>query len=375
MKFTASSSELLDALMSVSKVISSKPGLSILENFLFELQGNILTVTASDGETTLRIHVEIPQVEEEGRTALPAKLLTDSLKEFPDQPLTFRIAPGEQVMDIIWASGASKIPCYDAADFPKLPAIGAEAETFNLPAATLLEGINNTLYATADAELRPVLNGIYFDLDEENVTLVASDAQKLVCSEISGTKAARTSAFILNKKPATVLRGILGRFDGEVAIQFDSKNAYFTFGEHILVCRLIEGTYPAYRSVIPKNNTNRIIIGRTDLLNVVKRIAVCSNQISNLIKLSLTHNQVMVSAQDLSFSTSAYEALPCEYEGDAMDIGFKAAPLLEILNNLPYRDICVGISSPTRPVLFVSADDETPETVIKAILSPLMINS
>lgn len=374
MKFTVSSSELLEGLVSVSKVISSKPTLSILENFLLELENNTLKVTASDGETTLRTSIDIAQVDREGRTAIPAKLITDSLKEFPDQPLTFSTGAGESVMEITWASGASKIPCFDAADFPKLPEIGATSDTLVIPSGTLLSGINNTIYATADEELRPVMNGILFDLDTESSTLVASDAHKLICYEFNGGKASQKCSFILHKKPAAVLRSVLAKVDGDITVKFDNKNAYFSFGGNILVCRLIEGIYPAYRSVFPKNNTNRMTIARTDLLGVVKRIAVCSNQISNQIKLQLSFNEALISAQDLSFSMSAHETLPCQYDGEPMEIGFKSNFLLEILNNLPYHNITMELADPSRAALIVSADEADPEENIRALLMPVMIN-
>lgn len=375
MKFAVSSSELLTGLVSVSKVIASKPTLAILENFLFELSGNTLTVTASDGETTLKTNIEIAQVEEEGRTAIPAKLLTDSLKEFPDQPLTFKTTGGESIMEITWASGASKIPCFDAADFPKLPEIGGVSESLIIPAATLLNGINSTIYATAEEELRPVMNGIFFDMDVESTTFVASDAHKLICYEFTGAKASQKSSFILHKKPAYILKTILAKVEDDITVQFDNKNAYFNFNNNILVCRLIEGNYPAYRTVIPKNNNNKMTIGRTDLLGVVKRIAVCSNQVSNQIKLKLSFNEVLISAQDLSFSMSAYEKLPCQYDGEAMEIGFKAPFLLEILNNLPYQNIRIELADPCRAALIVSADEANPDENLRALLMPVMINA
>lgn len=374
MKFAVSSSELLSGLMSVSKVISSKPTLAILENFLFELSGNSLTVTASDGETTLKTNIDIAQVDEEGRTAVPAKLLTDSLKEFPDLPLTFKTGK-DSVMEITWASGASKIPCFDAADFPKLPELGGVSDSLTISAASLLSGINNTIYATAEEELRPVMNGIFFDIDTEMTTLVASDAHKLICYEFTGARASQKSSFILHKKPAAILKTILSKVDDEITIQFDNKNAYFNFNNNILVCRLIEGNYPAYRTVIPKNNINKMVIGRSELLNVVKRIAVCSNQISNQIKLKLSFNELIISAQDLSFSMSAYENLSCQYDGEEMEIGFKAPFLLEILNNLPYQNICMELADPCRAALIVSADEANPDENIRALLMPVMINA
>ena len=375
MKFSVSSSELLNGLMSVSKVIVPKPTNSILENFLFQLEGNTLTVTASDGETTLKTTIEIAQVSQEGATAVPAKLLTDSLKEFPDQPLSFSVDPGSSVMDIVWASGASKIPCFDAADFPELPVINEISESVIIPSAVLLDGINNTIYATAEEELRPVMNGIFFDIDPEVTTLVASDAHKLICYSFMGAKLSQKSSFILHKKPASILKSILARYDEDITIRYDNKNAYFSFGTNILVCRLIEGNYPAYRSVIPKNNNNKLVIGRTDLLGVVKRIAVCSNQISNQIRLKLSLGEVLISAQDLGFSMSAHETLPCQYDGQEMEIGFKAPFLLEILSNLPYQNICMELADPARAALIVSADEARPGQEIRALLMPVMINA
>lgn len=375
MKFSVSSSELLSGLMSVSKVIVPKPTNSILENFLFQLEGNTLTVTASDGETTLKTTLPIAQVTEEGSTAVPAKLLTDSLKEFPDQPLSFSVDGGSSVMDIVWASGASKIPCFDAADFPELPRIGEIAESVIIPSSILLDGINNTIYATAEEELRPVMNGIFFDIDPEVTTLVASDAHKLICYSFMGAKLSQKSNFILHKKPASILKSILAKYDEDITIRYDNKNAYFSFGSNILVCRLIEGNYPAYRSVIPKNNNNKLVIGRTDLLGVVKRIAVCSNQISNQIRLKLSLGEVLISAQDLGFSMSAHETLPCQYDGQEMEIGFKAPFLLEILSNLPYQNICMELADPARAALIVSADESRPGQDIRALLMPVMINA
>lgn len=375
MKFSVSSSELLSGLMSVSKVIAPKPTKAILENYLFELNDSALTVTASDGETTLRTNIPISRIERPGSTAVPAKLLTDSLKEFPDQPLVFSIEEGSSTMDITWSSGASKLPCYDAADYPQIPAIQDSARNVVINASALLNGINNTIYATAEEELRPVMNGIYFDMETSSATLVASDAHKLVCYTFSNIQAPCPMNFILHKKPAAILRGLLSKYEEEVAIRFDSKNAHFTFGENILVCRLIEGNYPAYRTVLPKNNSNKLTIGRSELLGVVKRIAVCSNQVANQVKFKLSYNELVISAQDLSFSMSAYETLACQYDGDEMEIGFKSAFLLEILSNLPYRNICMELADPARAALIVSADESDAEEDIKALLMPVMINA
>lgn len=378
MIFNVSSSELLGGLMAVAKVIPNKPIAGILENFLFELKDNVLTVTASDGETTLKTHIQIAQVEENGELAVPAKLLTDSLREFPDLPITFKNRVGESMVEIIWASGASKIPCFPAADFPTLPEMTEVSERMTVPAEKLLNGINSTLFATAEEEFRPVMNGIFFDLDVESSTFVASDAHKLVCYDFQGAQVAQKSSFILHKKPALILKSILSKISSDelVEVVFNNKNAFFTFDGNVLVCRLIEGNYPAYRTVIPKNNPNKLIIGRQDLLNVVKRISVCSNQASNQISLKLSLNELVVSAQDLSFSVSAHESITCQYDGDQMEIGFKAPFLVEILNNLPYTNICIELSDPQRAILIVSADgDNEAAENMRALLMPVMINA
>ncbi|MCK9625935.1 MAG: DNA polymerase III subunit beta [Bacteroidales bacterium] len=375
MKFVVSSSELLHGLVSVSRVIASKTSLAILENFLFVLKGNTLTVTASDGEMTLKTNILIDQVIREGEAAIPARLLTDSLKEFPDQPLTFEINKKEPTMEITWASGASKIPYFPAEDYPELPVLGETSSSITIAPATLLNGINNTIYATAEEELRPVMNGIFFDIDTDSTTLVASDAHKLICSSFKDIKADQKSSFILNKKPATILKNILVKVTEDIIIRFDNKNAFFEFENNVLVCRLIEGNYPAYKSVIPKNNKNKLIIGRMDLLNAVKRVAVCSNQATSHIKLKISLNEMVISAQDLSFSISAYERLSCQYDGDEMEIGFKAPFLVEILTNLPYQDICIKLADACRAVLIVSSDESDPNEDLCALLMPIMINA
>ena len=372
MKFVVSSSQLLHGLVSVSRVISNKSTLAILENFLFVLEDNTLVVTASDGETTLKTSITIDQVIKNGEAAVPAKLLIDSLKEFPEQPLTFE-TDNNSALTITWASGASKIPYFNANDYPVLPELGADAEKITIPAAVLLDGINNTIYATAEEELRPVMNGILFDIEPEALSLVASDAHKLVCYKVADNSPKHKSAFILHKKPAAILKGILAKAEDDIDIMFDNRNAYFTFGTSVLVCRLIEGTYPAYKSVIPKNNPNKMIIGRIDFLNAVRRVAVCSNQASSHIKISLSNGEINISAEDNSFAISAYERLVCQYDGDQMQIGFKAPFLAEILSNLPYENICMELADNCRAALIVSADEKDPNEDLCALLMPTML--
>ncbi len=375
MKFVVSSTELLARLQSVSRVISSKNSLPILDNFLFILKDGNLSITASDLETTLKTSMMIENVAEEGEITVPAKLLVDSLREFSDQPLEFKTNDTTSILDITWATGNAKLPCTTAEDYPSIAEIDENATTVAINSHILLEGINRTLYATAEEELRPVMNGIYFDIDNSSATLVASDAHKLVCYTRNDIKSESRSSFILPKKPSSVLKNILGKGDEEVVIRFDSRNATFVFESFNLVCRLVEGNYPAYKSVIPKNNTNKLIINRLDFLNSARRVAVCSNQASSQVRLKLTYNTLTLSAQDLDFSISANENLICQYEGDNMEIAFKSTFLIEILTNLPYTDISLELSDPSRAALILAAGPVDPQEEILALLMPMMVNA
>ena len=360
MRFVLSSSELLRGLVSVSRVLANKPALAILDNFLFDLKDNSLTVTASDGETTLRTSLPVEQVLEEGAAAVPARLLIDSLKEFPDQPLTF-LTDKASSLNIIWSSGASKIPFFPAEDYPVFPVISEDANSLEIPAPILLNGINDTIYATAEEELRPVMNGIFFDIDTTGTSIVASDAHKLVCYTVFAVKGADKCSFILHKKPASVLKNIIAKA--------------FAFDNTVLVCRLVDGNYPAYRTVIPKNNQNKMIIGRVEFLNAVRRVAVCSNQATSHIILKISAGELMISAEDTSFAISAYEKLNCQYDGVDIEIGFKAPFLAEILSNLPFENVCVCLADRCRAALIVSADEKDPSEELCALLMPIMLNS
>lgn len=375
MRFIVSSTDLLQGLLSVQKVIASKNPLPILDNFLFVLEGNTLTITGSDAETTLKTILTINEVMEGGEIAVPAKLLTDSLKELPTQPVEFASENEKNIVNIIWASGSAQIPFVSAEEYPTLKELDSPT-VVRMKGAILADGINSTLYATGDEELRPVMNGIYFDIEEESTTLVASNAHKLVYYKRNDVKSAGVSSFILPKKPANILKANLAKcMDEEIEITFDkSNNAYFKFSTFLMYCKLVDGTYPAYKSVIPKNNTNVITVSRTELLNATKRVAVCSNQATGQIIFRLTTNQITITAQDLDFSMSAQETLGCEYEGDPMEIGFKSTFLIEILGNLTYDQICIRLSDPNRAALIQPAVQTEPDEEICALLMPMRIN-
>ncbi len=376
MRFIVSSTDLLQGLLSVQKVIASKSSLPILDNFLFTLDGSTLTVTGSDSETTLKTILTINEVMEGGEIAVPAKLLTDSLKELPTQPIEFSSGDEKNIVNIIWASGSAQIPFTSAEDYPTLKEL-VEPTAIRMKGSVLADGINSTLYATGDEELRPVMNGIFFDIAEDSTTLVASNAHKLVYYRRHDIKSAAASSFILPKKPANILKANLAKcMDEEVEITFDRTNcAYFKFNSFLIFCKLVDGTYPAYKSVIPKNNTNVITVSRAELLNATKRVAVCSNQATGQIVFKLADNSISITAQDLDFSMSAHETVGCEYDGSPMEIGFKSTFLIEILGNLQYDQICIRLSDPNRAALIQPAVQTEPDEEICALLMPMRINN
>ena len=376
MKFVVSSTELLSHLAAISKVINSKNTLPILDNYLFLLEDNRLTVTASDLESTLITSLELENTSGTGTIAVPAKRMNDTLKEFPEQPLTFQIDPETFQIDIFSQNGKFSIVGQNGEDFPQQPILNESvASTINVNHSVLLSGINKTLFATADDELRPVMNGVFIELTTEDMKFVASDAHKLVRYKRFDAKAEKDASFILPKKPAAILKSLLPKEDFDVKLEFDEKNAFFTLSNYKLICRLVEGNYPSYNSVIPQNNPNKLVIDRVEFYNTVRRVSVFSNQASNLIRLKLTENQLVVSAQDVDFAISAVERLNCQYEGEDMEIGFKSTFLQEILSNLSVTDVKVELSDPTRAGLLLPAENENEEENVLMLLMPMMINA
>jgi len=376
MKFVVSSTELLGHLQAISRVISTKNTLPILDNFLFNISGNDLEITASDLESTLITRMRLDNITGSGTIALQARILLDTLKEFPEQPLTFDINTDTMAVVINSENGRFSIVGQNGIDFPVLPVIKAEKRFgFNVPADVLLSGISRTLFATADDELRPVMGGILVEASTEKLTFVASDAHKLVRYQRSDAKAEDNASFILPKKPASLLKNILPRESGTVSVEFDDRNAFFTLSDYKVVCRLVEGNYPNYNSVIPKSNPRKVRVDRLELYNILRRVSVFSNQASNLVKLQLTPNQITVSAQDVDFSISAYERHKCLYEGDDMEIGFKSLFLIEILSNIASQDVIIELADPTRAGLFLPSEAGNEDEDLLMLLMPMMINA
>jgi DNA polymerase III subunit beta len=376
MKFVVSSTELLGHLQAISRVISSKNTLPILDNFLFNLSGNDLEITASDLESTLITRMKLENASGDGIIALPARILLDTLKEFSVQPLAFDINPDTLAVVITSENGKFNVVGQNGIDFPALPSIRKEKKfTFGINADVLLAGITRTLFATADDELRPVMGGIFIEASTDKITFVASDAHKLVRYQRTDSHAEDNASFILPKKPASLLKNILPREEGPVTVEFDDKNAFFNLNDYKVVCRLVEGNYPNYNSVIPKNNPRKVTIDRVEFYNTLKRVSVFSNQASNLVKLQLKGNLVTVSAQDIDFSISAYEKIKCQYEGDDMEIGFKSVFLLEILANISSQNVMIELADPTRAGLFLPAETENESEDLLMLLMPMMINA
>ncbi len=376
MKFVVSSTELLGHLQAISRVISSKNTLPILDNFLFNLSGNDLEITASDLESTLITRMKLENTEGDGIIALPARILLDTLKEFSAQPLTFEINMETMAVVLSSENGKFNLMGQNGIDFPALPVIKKDKKfSFTIDAEVMLAGISRTLFATADDELRPVMGGIFIEASTDRITFVASDAHKLVRYQRSDARADDNASFILPKKPASLLRNILPRETGPFKVEFDTKNAFFNLNDYKVVCRLVEGNYPNYNSVIPKNNPRKVTVDRIEFYNTLKRVSVFSNQASNLVKLHLTGNQVTVSAQDIDFSISANERLKCLYDGDEIEIGFKSVFLLEILANISSQDVMIELADPTRAGLFLPAETENTSEDLLMLLMPMMINA
>ncbi len=378
MKFIVSSNELLSHLQAISRVINSKNSLPILDNFLFELNGNTLTINASDIETTLITSMEVENSEGNGKVAVASRLLLDTLREFADQPLTFSINDSNLAMVITSANGSYNFIGQNGDEYPRLPQLQEDSHQMSLAVNQLSAGISKTLFCTADDELRPVMNGIFFDISKEVLTLVATDAHKLVkfntsYNSVSFQENEDRLNFILPKKPANMLKNILPKESGNVDITFDSKNAYFKLANYTMICRQVEGRFPNYNGVIPKSNAYKIIIDRVTLLNALKRVSVFSNQASNLVKLNFDTNQIHISAQDIDFSISAEETISCHFDGESIKIGFKSAFLIEILSNISSTEVVLELTDPSRAGIILPLENEPNEEILM-LLMPMLLN-
>ncbi|ARN71247.1 DNA polymerase III subunit beta [Nonlabens tegetincola] len=370
MKFIVSSSYLQKNLQLIGGVINNNNTLPILDNFLFELSGNTLKVSASDMETTIITNLEV-ESGEDGNTALPAKLVLDTLKTFPEQPLTFHAE--DQKMTISHDKGKSEIACASADEFPKAVSLEDPSKTVVM-GDTLATAINKTLFATGNDDLRPVMSGVFFQFNNESLTFVATDAHKLVRYRREDLKADQTAEFIMPKKPLNLLKSMLMGNESEVDIEYNDSNAQFSFENTTVICRLIDGKYPNYEAVIPKENPNRLTISRTQFLNSVRRVSIFSNKTTHQIRLKMAGAELNISAEDLDFSNKADERLTCDYQGDDMQIGFNSRFLIEMLNNLNCEEVSLEMSLPNRAGILTPLDGLDDGEQVTMLVMPVMLN-
>ena len=372
MKFIVSSSQLLKQLQVLGGVINSNNTLPILDNFLFELSENQLKVSASDLETTMSSVVAV-ESDSSGSIAVSARLLLDTLKTFPDQPLTFK-TEGDNTIEISSDQGKYDMAYFGGDEFPKAVSLPSPSTTI-VPAHILGTAISKTIFAAGNDDLRPVMSGVFFQFSSQSLTFVATDAHKLVKYSRTDVTADQTAEFIMPKKPLNLLKGILGGSDSDVTIEYNDANAKFTFDNVVLVCRLIDGKYPNYEAVIPKENPNKLTVDRASFLNSVRRVSIFSSKTTHQIRLKMAGTELNISAEDLDFANKADERLSCDYQGDDMQIGFNSRFLSEMLNNLSSNDVLIEMSLPNRAGILTPIDGTDEGEQVTMLVMPVMLNS
>jgi DNA polymerase-3 subunit beta len=374
MKFIVSSSVLLKGLQSMSGVLSTNSTLPILDNYLFELIDGNLSVTASDIETTMSINIPLVKAEDEGSIAIPAKILLDTLKTFGDIPISFFINLETKLIELSTDDGKFKLSGFDSAEFPNAPSIES-ASSIEIPAEILEQAIGKTIFATGSDELRPVMMGVSFELTGEGLILVGTDAHKLVKYTRTDITSKSEDSFIVPKKSLIMLKNSLSKSDDKVKVEYDAKNAIFTFENFKLICRLVDGKYPNYEAVIPKNNPNILTVDRVQLLNKIRRVSFFANQSTNQIRLKISGKELILSAEDMDYTNEAYERLSCSYEGEDIEIGFNAKFLIEMLNNLSNEQITIELSTPGRAGIIVPVNKDDENELIIMLVMPIMLNN
>ncbi len=372
MKFIVSSSALLKQLQSINGVVTNNPVVPILENFLFEIEDGKLTITASDLETSMMTELPV-EARESGRIAAPARILLDTLKNLPDQPVTFTLDEETYTIEIASSNGRYKLAGENATDFPRVPVVKGTAPV-EMPSSSLSRAINKTIFAVSTDELRPAMTGILVQLADNQVTFVATDGHRLLRYRRSDVGAGQTSNIIIPRKAFNLLKGALPSEATPVRMEFNASNAYFSFNQMRLVCRLIDERYPDYENVIPVSNPNKLIISRQELLNSVKRISIYSNKTTHQVRLRLVGSELTVSAEDLDFSNEANEKLACQYDGEDMEIGFNAKFLQEMLSNIDSEEITLELSTPNRAGLLMPTTPDDHESILMLVM-PVMLNN
>jgi DNA polymerase-3 subunit beta len=373
MRFTVSSTALSSKLVALSRVINSKNALPILGDFLFEIENSVLHLTASDSENVMKTQLDLIESDGDFRFAISNHDLLEAVKGFSEQPITFDVDLEQNLVKITYQNGLFSLPVDNADEFPVAQPISDFAKSIVLPNATLAENINRSLFATAQDELRPVMNGIYFDLTPDHLAVVASDGHKLVRNKIFSIKSEEPSAFILPKKPANLLKNLLGKDGGDVTIRFDERNAEINFGDGVLLCRLIEGRYPNYNSVIPQNNPNEVRLDRLSLLAALRRVQPFSNESSNLVRFHVEGTTFQLDAEDYDFSKTATERMTCDYNGMPITIGFKGNAFIEILGNIECPDVLIQLADSSRAGLVLPSEQPENQEIVM-LMMPMLIN-
>ena len=373
MRFTLSSSALSSKLSALSKVINSKNALPILGDFVFDIEGQDLSLTASDGENTMRTSLLLTESDGNGRFAIGNHDLLEAVKGFSEQPITFDVNQEQNIVKISYQNGLFSLPIENADEFPMAQSISDNAYTITMPNITLAENVNRSIFATAQDELRPVMNGIYFDLTPDCLAVVASDGHKLVRNKVFTIKSDQPAAFILPKKPASLLKNLLGKDGGDIIIRFDERNAEINYGDGTIQCRLIEGRYPNYNSVIPQSNPNELRVDRLGLLAALRRVQPFANDSSNLIRFHVEGNMLQLDAEDYDFSKTATERMSCEYNGQTMSIGFKGSSFIEILSNFDCPEVIIQLADPSRAGLVLPSEQPENQDVLM-LMMPMLIN-
>ena len=373
MRFTVSSTALSAKLVALSKVINSKNALPILGDFVFDVSGQTLNLTASDSENTMQTTVALAESDSDGRFAIGNHDLLEAVKGISEQPITFDVDQQTNIAKINYQNGLFSLPIENADEFPVTQSVGDSASSIVISNQMLSENINRSIFATAQDELRPVMNGIYFDLTPDCLAVVASDGHKLVRNKIFTIKSDQPASFILPKKPASLLKNLLGKDGGDVIIRFDDRNAEINYGDGIIQCRLIEGRYPIYNSVIPQNNPNELRADRNGLLAALRRVQPFANDSSNLIRFHVEGSTLQLDAEDYDFSKTATERMTCDYNGQPMSIGFKGSSFIEVLSNFDCPEVIILLADPSRAGLVLPSEQPENQDVLM-LMMPMLIN-
>ena len=373
MRLTLSSITFAERLSALSKVFNSKNTMPILNCYLFEVNNNQLKITASDSENVMTTILDLEACDSEGTFAVTNKTILDAVRELPEQPLTLEVDLTTYAIKVIYQNGIYNFTGQSGDEFPRPQELSDTAAAITLDAKTLSNDISHSIFATANEELRPVMNGIYFDITPEHLAIVASDGHKLVRTRNKSIKSETPMSFILPKKPANLLKNVLSKNEDDVIIRFDDRNEGISFAEGPLSCRLIEGRYPNYNSVIPQDNPNELTLDRNVLVGVLRRVLPFASDSSQQIRLHLEMGKIIISSEDIDFYTSAKEEITCDYSDNTMDIGFKGTSLMEILNNLDCNEVLLQLADPSRPCLILPATQEENEDVLMLIM-PMLLN-